>query len=116
MPARQLQRNKRAEAQAAFSAAGVALVTIGVPMGPSWELKQITISTTVAAATLTRATTFVGTNNAGVKISSTLLGNFDTDSQPQTTIRAGESLCCEWTQGTVGAIARLTAFYDEVAY
>lgn len=114
---RQLQRNKRIEAQAVFNAAGVALASVLVPLGPSWEIKQITISTNVTA-NLTSATSYVGTNNAGVKISSTLLGNFDTDSQPNTSVRSGEALAVEWVgvAGNSGKVARLTVIYDEVAY
>ena len=118
MPPRPLQRNKRAEPQAVFNASGVATAIAAVPMGPSWELNQITVE--VVGATVTSAqskcTTFIGTNNSGIRISNTLTGNFDTDSIPNTTIRAGESVCAVWTGGVVGSVARMTVNYDEVAY
>lgn len=115
MATRVLQRNKRVEVTVTFNASGTALAIIGVPLGPSWEVIQITVSTTITT-TLSKCTTFVGTNNSGVKISSTLLGNFDTDSTPNTTVRSGESLCAEWTQGISGQTARLTVIYNEVDY
>lgn len=110
-----LQRNKRFEGQALFQADGTCTVIIQVPPGPSWEVKQIGVKTTVTT-NLTSCTTFVGTNSAGIFISSTLLGNSDTDSQPQTTVRYGESLCAVWTGGTPGRIGRMTVIYDEVGY
>lgn len=115
MPQRQLQRNKRVEASALFDAAGNATAVVNVPIGPTWEIKQISISTTVTA-NQTRATSFVGTNSAGVIISSTLIGNGDTDSQPNTSVRSGESLCVVWSGGTVGRQAKMTVVYDEVGY
>lgn len=117
MPLRRvLQRNIRLQKQAVFDAGGSATVVIGpVPVGPSWEIKQITVKTTVTAL-LSSATTFVGTNNAGTFISNTLKGNNDTDSQPNTTIRYGESVCAVWTNGTPGRVATLGIVYDEVDY
>lgn len=112
---RQLQRNKRVEVSVTFPASGIAIAVVNVPVGPSWEIKQITVATTVTA-NLTNCTTFVGTNNSGVQISNTLLGNGDTDSAPNTTVRYGESLCAYWTGGTTGATARMTVIYDEVDY
>lgn len=113
---RQLQTNKRIEVQVVFNAAGVALASASVPLGPTWQLKQITVSTTVTA-NLTTATSYIGTNNAGVKISSTLLGNFDTDSFPNVTVRSGEAVCVEWigVAGNSGKLAKMTVIYDEVA-
>ena len=45
-----------------------------------------------------------------------LVSDFDTDSIPNTTVRAGESICAVWTGGVVGSVARMTVIYDEVAY
>jgi hypothetical protein len=112
---RALQRNRRAEAYATVAANGTATAIIPVTVGPSWEIKQISVS--VTGSTLeTTAATYVGTNAAGVLISSTIVGNGDTDSEPNTTIRSGESLCCVWDTGTPGARCKLTVVFDEVAY
>lgn len=113
--ARQLQRNKRAEPQAVFNALGECTAVVAVPMGPSWELKQITVET-LGVAVQSRCTTFVGTNNSGIRISRTLTGQFDTDSIPNTTVRAGESVCAVWTGGVAGMVGRMTVIYDEVGY
>lgn len=112
---RMLQKNKRAEPQAVFNAAGQCTAVASVPMGPSWEIKQITVEV-IGSVPQTKCVTFIGTNNSGVRISQTLTGNFDTDSIPNTTIRAGESVCAFWTGGTVGAVGRMTVIYDEVGY
>lgn len=115
MPPRQLQRNKRLEKQALFDSAGVCLAVVQVPLGPSWEVKQIAVKTTVTA-NQTTCRTFIGQSDAGVFISNTLIGNADTDSQPNVTVRSGDSLCARWTGGTSGRIGTMTVVYDEVAY
>lgn len=111
---RQLQRNRRAEAYATVNASGAATAIVAVPLGPSWEVRQISV--TCGGTLIPQATTYVGTNNAGVYISQTLIGNSDTDSAPNVTVRSGESLCAVWSGATVGAQAKITVIYDEVGY
>lgn len=113
--ARILQKNKRIEVEVTFPASGIVTAVVNVPLGPSWEVKQIGVKTTVTA-NQTNCTTFVGQNNSGVFISNTLIGNADTDSMPNVTIRSGDALCAYWTGGTVGKSARMTVVYDEVGY
>ena len=113
MPNRKLYTNKRLEAQALFDANGRAVAVVNVPPGPAWEVIQIAISTTVTA-NLTQAATYIGTNESGIFISNTLLGNKDTDSFPNVTVRYGESVCCVWAAGTAGRTARMTVVYNEV--
>jgi hypothetical protein len=110
-----LQKNIRIEKQAIFNASGVATAVLQVPLGPSWEVKQISVKTTVTA-NQTTCRTFIGQSDAGIFISNTLIGNADTDSQPNVTVRSGDSLCAVWTGGTAGRIATMTVVYDEVAY
>ena len=112
---RALQRNRRAEAYAIANASGAATAVINIPIGPSWEVKQISISTGTSA-TLPSAATYVGTSSAGIFLSSTLVGNSDTDSFPNITVRSGESLCCVWSLVTVGVQCKMTVVYDEVGY
>jgi hypothetical protein len=111
---RHLNRNRRQEGQAAIAASGAAFVFFTVPFGPSWEIKQITITSTSTLETSAR--TFIGTNSAGILISQSFTGNDDTDSQPNVTLRSGDSVCCVWEGGTPGAIVRLTVIFDEVDY
>ena len=111
---RQLQRNKRAEAYVTISASGTGTAIVSVPLGPSWEVKQISVS--CDGTLIPACSTYVGTNSAGVFISSTLIGNSDTDSAPNVTARSGESLCAIWSNATVGARAKMTVIYDEVGY
>ncbi len=110
-----LAKNKRQELQGTFPASGVLTVSDTVPLGPSRDVKQIAISTT-NTANETLCTTYIGTNSAGVLISQSFTGNNDTDSQPNVSLRSGDSLCAVWTGGAVGTIARLTYIYDEVDY
>ncbi len=111
---RQLQRNRRQEATVTALADGTATAIIPVNVGPSWEIKQISVNTNSVLES--SAATYVGTNSAGVLISTTLVGNGDTDSEPNTTVRSGESLCCVWSTVTVGARCKLTVVFDEVSY
>ena len=112
---RQLQRNKRAEVASSIAdAAGKATAVIPVPPGPTWEIQQIGV--TFTGTLIPVCTTYVGTNEFGVFISQTLIGNSDTDSQPRTSLRSGESVAAVWTGATVGAQGRLTVIYDEVGY
>ncbi len=106
--------NQRIEAQGVFAANGTLTVTVSVAPGYSWNVKQISVSAT--SALQSTCSTYVGLGASGVFISSTLLGNSDTDSEPNTTVRVGESLSAVWAGGTPGAIGRLTVIYDEVAY
>lgn len=110
-----LQRNKRDERTGAFDGSGNLTLVIGpIPVGPSWEVKQISIRTTSALQTL--AATYIGVNSSGIFISNSFTGNADTDSQPNVTLKPGDSLCCVWQGGTPGAFATLTVIYDEVSY
>jgi len=111
---RPLQRNKRAETTVTVDATGAATAVIDVVPGPSWEVKQVSLSCTGSA--IPQAATYVGRNSAGVFISSTYLGNSDTDSLPNVTLRSGESICAIWSNGTSGSRAKLTVVYDEVGY
>lgn len=115
MPGRQFQRNKRTEAYATVVAGTSCTAVINVAPGPSWEVKQISVSA-VGASTLPACATYVGTNTAGVFISSTITGNSDTDSTPNTTVRTGESLCAVWTNASIGTVCKITVVYDEVDY
>lgn len=110
-----LQRNKRAELTVSIPGSGTATAVMSVPPGPSWELKQVSVEC-LNSTTIPIATTYVGVNANGVFVSSTLLGDGDTDSQPNTTLRTGESFCCVWVGASSGSVARLTIIYDEVAY
>ncbi len=112
---RNLQRNIRAESQGVFNATGNLIVSVPCPVGPSWEIKQIAVSTNITTVNPT-CTTYIGTNASGVVISTSLTGNGDTDSQPNVTLRPGDSLAAVWGSGVVGAIGKLTFIYDEVAY
>lgn len=112
---RALQRNKRVEAYATATASLTATAVIPVTVGPSWEVKQISVSAT-GSTTQSSASTYVGTNSSGVFISSTLIANSDTDSTPNVTLRSGESLCCIWTKVSSGSVCKLTIVYDEVGY
>jgi hypothetical protein len=114
MPQRPLNKNRRQEVQGTLAASGAATVFFTVPFGPSWEIIQITITSNSALET--SAKTYIGTNNAGVLISQTFTGNDDTDSQPNVTLRSGDSLACVWENGTPGALVRLTAIFNEVDY
>lgn len=112
---RQLQRNLRKYAQVVVNAQGMATAIIDTIPGPSWEVQQISITSTSTA--LTAASTYRGRNAAGEFISSTLFkGNKNTDSQPNVTLKLGDALCCVWTGGTPGALCTMTVIYDEVAY
>ena len=111
---RQLQRNLRAEKQGTFSAAGTLTIFFSVPLGPSWEVKQIAINANSALEPI--CSTYIGTNSAGVFISNSFTGNSDTDDQPNVTIRSGDSIAAVWASGTPGAIGKLTVIYDEAAY
>lgn len=111
---RPLQRNKRQEVQVTIPASGTVTATFTVPIGPSWEIKQISITSTSTLETTAKS--YIGTNSAGIFISQSFTGNDDTDSQPNVTLRSGDSLAVVWENGTPGAIARLTAIYDEVDY
>lgn len=112
---RQLNRNKRREAYATFDASGNATAVIDVAPGPSWEIKQIGVSVTNSTTTPS-CSTYVGRNNAGIFISSTLTGDSDTDSLPNVTLFTGESVCAVWSLGTVGSLGKMTIIYDEVPY
>jgi hypothetical protein len=110
-----LQRNKRDERTASFPASGTLAITIGpIPMGPSWEIKQISIRS--SSVLETTAATYIGVDASGVFISRSFTGNADTDSAPNVTLRPGDSVSCVWEGGTPGAVATLTIIYDEVAY
>lgn len=115
MPPRSLQLNKRIETTVTVDASGNATAVLDVVPGPSWEVKQISISVT-GGNTIPRAATYVGRDANGVFISNSLIGNADTDSDPNITLRAGDSVCCVWNVATPGARAKLTVVYDEVAY
>lgn len=115
MIARPLVKNKRVEATGTFLANLTCTAVVQVPPGPAWELKQITIHTSFLSP-IVKATSFVGTNSAGVRISNALYGNDDTDSIPNTTVRYGESVCVVWTGGTAGQTGTMTVIYDEVDY
>lgn len=110
-----LQRNIRVEKQGIFLSTGLLTVSISVPLGPSWEIRQISVKTNITSVN-TSCETRIGTSSAGVFISSTVTGNSDTDSEPNVTLRPGESICALWALGTVGSIGRLTVIYDEVDY
>lgn len=113
---RQLQRNKRAEQTVTVDASGNATAIISVASGPSWEVKQVGV--TVTGTTLIPvATTYIGTNSAGVFISSSYTGDSDTDSVPNVTLRVGDSICAVWSGATPSTPrAKLTVIYDEVSY
>jgi len=110
---RQLQRNIRTEKSGVFDAAGNLTVYIQIVPGPSWELRQVAVSTTVTANE-TECSTYIGFNNSGVFISQTLLGNSDTDSQPNVILRPGDAIAAVWSGGTVSATGKLTLIYDEI--
>lgn len=110
-----LYRNKRVEIQGTFDADGALTVSVSVPLGPSWELRQIGIKV-LGSTSETFCNTYVGSNASGVFISQSYTGNADTDSEPNTTLRPGDSLSAVWTEGTVGALGTLTVVYDEVGY
>ena len=110
-----LQKNIRREAYATADATGTATAVVEVNPGPSWMVKQIGVSTN-STVTLPTATTYVGRNTSGVFVSSTLVGNSDTDSLPNVTLRSGESLCAIWAGCTVNDQCKITVIYDEVAY
>lgn len=110
-----LQRNQRREAYATASASGAATAVLNVPNGPSWEVKQISVSVT-GTTLIPTAASYIGTNSAGVFLSSTLIGDSDTDSFPNATVRTGESLCVVWAGCTVGALCKATVVFDEVDY
>ena len=111
---RQLYRNKRVELQGVLSASGGLTVFATVPLGPSWELKNVDVrGNSVLEPT---ADSYIGTNSSGVHISNTLTGNGDTDSQPNTTLRPGESVAVVWAGGTPGALMKAVVIYDEVSY
>ena len=111
---RQLYRNKRAELQGTLSASGGLTVFVTVPLGPSWEVKSIDVKGNSALEPT--ADTYVGVNSSGVHISNTFTGNGDTDSQPNTTLRVGESVAIVWAGGTPGALMKAVVIYDEVSY
>lgn len=105
--------NQRLESQATVPASGnITVIISNMTAGPNWNVKQISIA--VSTATLSPScNTYIGTNAAGVFISNSLTGEADTDSQPNVTIKYGESICAVWTGADVGAVARLTVIYDE---
>lgn len=107
------RRNIRLEAQATVPANGNITVAINNMRGPDWELKQIAVSVSTGVLSPV-CNTYIGTSSAGVFISNSLTGESDTDSQPNSTIKYGESVCAVWTGADVGSIARLTVIYDEV--
>ena len=109
-----LSRNKRTEVQGTFDANGDLTVSVSVPLGPSWELRQVAIKTTSVLESA--CSTYVGTNDSGVFVSQSFTGNADTDSEPNVTLRPGDSFCAVWSVGTTGALGTLTLIYDEVAY
>jgi len=109
-----LARNIRKETQVTVPASGTVTALFTVPFGPSWEVKQIGIK--CDSTTETICNTYIGTNSAGVFISKSFTGNDDTDSQPNITLRSGDSICAVWESGSLNAIARLTVIYDEVDY
>lgn len=113
--ARILQKRKREERQAVFNATGNATAVVTVPLGPSWEVQQIGVKTG-PMVNHPQCATYVGQNTAGVFISNTLIGDADTDSMPNVTVRAGDSICAVWALGTPGVVATMTVIYDEVAY
>ena len=109
-----MQRNKRTENTVTVDATGAATAVIDVVPGPSWEVKQVSVTCT--GTNIPQATTYVGRNSAGVYISSTYLGNSDTDSTPNITLRSGESICAIWSNASVDSRAKITVVYDEVGY
>lgn len=111
---RQLQRNRRVEVYATTSATGAATCVVNIPNGPSWEVKQISVNN--GGTLIPSAATYVGTGTNGVPISSTLIADSDTDSQPNITLRSGESLCAVFAGATVGSQCKMTVVYDEVSY
>lgn len=112
---RALQRNIKLEAYATADASGNATAVVDIPLGPSREVKQISVSVT-GSTNVPTANTYVGRNSAGVFISNTLTGDSDTDSAPNVTVRSGDSLCAVWAGCTTGAKCKLTVVYDEVGY
>ncbi len=111
---RQLQKNIRTERQGVFSGVGALTLFVGPPVGPSWELRQIAISTTSVLETT--CVTYIGINSSGVLVSQSFTGNNDTDSRPNVTLRPGDNIAAVWAGGTPGATGKLTLIYDEVAY
>jgi len=93
---RVLQKNRRAEVYATADAGGAATCVVNIANGPSWEVKQITVTNT--GALIPSAATYVGSSPSGVPISSTLIADSDTDSQPNITLRSGESLCAVFAE------------------
>lgn len=114
MAGRHLNKNRRQEVTVTVPANGTVTATFTVPFGPSWEVKQITIDGNSALEPTCK--TYIGINDSGIAISQSFTGNDDTDSQPNVTLRAGDSLAAVWANATPGARMRLTAIYDEVDY
>ena len=108
------QRNKRVEVEVVADANGNAVAVTPNVNGPAWQLTQVTVSST--STLLSQCATYVGANSAGVRISSTYLGNGDTDSSPNTTLKYGESVCAVWSNVTPGSACRLTVVFDETGY
>lgn len=110
---RQLNRNIRTERTGFIPISGSLTLSVTVPPGPSWEIKQLAIKGNSALEPT--CSTFIGTNSAGVFISTSLTGNGDTDDQPNVTLRSGDSICAVWSSATGNAVMTFTIIYDEVA-
>lgn len=95
---------------------GKAIARVSNDRGPSWEIKQISIIAVTPTSVIPSASTFIGQDESGVFISTTGIGNADTDSFPQTVLRYGETLCCVWTTAQPGSVFRMVATYNEVEY
>lgn len=108
-------RNRRVESTGVVDSNGNSTVTVTALAGPSWEVKQIGVTCT-SSDPLPSCATYIGFGPSGIFISSTLLGDSDTDSSPNVTLRTGDSISAVWAGASPGAQTRLTIIYDEVGY
>lgn len=109
---RKLNRNIRTELRGNLNASGTLTLTFTVPLGPTWEVKQVSIS---GNSTLEpQASSYIGIGSSGVFVSNSLTGNGDTDDTPNVLLRSGDSFSLVWTGGTSGALMKVAIIYDEV--
>jgi len=106
-------RNRRLEATAVANAAGRAVAVIENMAGPSFDIQQISVSVLPFATSVPSCSTYIGRDEGGVFISSTLTGDSDTDSFPKVYVKYGESLCAVWSNAALNAVCKMTVVFDE---
>ena len=94
-----------ASAAVTLDGAGAGSVQVGPTQhAESWTVTGMAVVTSTAAAQ-PQARVYLGTVSPAALVNGTYGGSFDTSSNDQVELAAGQFLICEWTGGDAGALA-----------